>query len=205
MENLFELHADIRGEQGKGASRRLRRAGKVPAILYGAGKEAIPLVFDHNMLFQHLSYEAFYSHILTIHVNGKSEKAVLKALQREPVNPNKVVHLDLQRISSTQKLSISVPLHFIGHDVAPAIKQEGGTVAHLLNDVEITCLAKNLPEYIEVDLTNLGAGETLHLSDLKLPEGVEIPALKLGEDHNQPVVAIHKPKVAKEEESGAAE
>jgi large subunit ribosomal protein L25 len=203
MENLFELHADVRSEQGKGASRRLRRAGKVPAVLYGAGKEAIPLVFNHNRLFQHLGYEAFYSHILTVHVNGKLEKAVLKALQREPSNPNKVIHLDLQRISSTQKLSISVPLRFIGDETAPAIKQEGGTVARLLNDVEITCLAKDLPEYIEIDLTDLGIGETLHLSDLKLPEGVEIPALKLGEDHDQPVAAIHRPRTTKEDESEA--
>ncbi|QBQ56441.1 50S ribosomal protein L25/general stress protein Ctc [Nitrosococcus wardiae] len=202
MENLFELHADVRGEQGKGASRRLRRVGKVPAILYGAGKEPVSLTFDHNLLFQHLGYEAFYSHILTIHANGKTEKAVLKALQRDPANPNKVLHLDLQRVSSTQKLSINVPLHFIGDDVARGVRQEGGIVARLLNDVEISCLAKDLPEYIEVDLTDLGAGEALHLSDLKLPEGVELPALKLGEDYDQPVVTIHKPRVAEEEETG---
>ncbi|BAW81174.1 50S ribosomal protein L25 [Candidatus Nitrosoglobus terrae] len=204
MENLFELHADLRGDRGKGASRRLRRAGKVPAILYGAGEEAVSLVFDHNLLFRHLSHEAFYSHILTIHVNGKNEKVVLKALQRSPINPNKIVHLDLQRVSAVQKLSIKVPLHFIGHDVALAIKQEGGIVAHLLNDVEVSCFAKDLPEYIEVDLTNVKIGETLHLSDLKLPAGVEIPVLKLGEDHNQPVVAIHKPKSAQGDESEAA-
>ncbi|ADE16932.1 ribosomal 5S rRNA E-loop binding protein Ctc/L25/TL5 [Nitrosococcus halophilus Nc 4] len=202
MENLFELHADVRGEQGKGASRRLRRAGKVPAILYGAGKEPVSLTLDHNLLFQHLGYEAFYSHILTIHANGKTEKAVLKALQRDPANPNKVLHLDLQRVSPTQKLSISVHLHFMGDDVARGVRQEGGVVARLLNDVEITCLAKDLPESIEVDLTDLGAGEALHLSDLKLPEGVEIPALKLGEDYDQPVVTIHKPRVAEEEEAG---
>src|SRR5699024_2120325 len=170
MENLFELHADVRSGQGKGASRRLRRAGKVPAILYGAGKGAVPLTFDHNLLFHHLGYGAFYSHILTVHINGKSEKAVLKALQREPANPNKIVHVDLQRVSATEKLSISVPLHFIGDETAPAVKQEGGIVARLLNDVEVTCLAKDLPEHIEIDLTELGIGETLHLSNLKRSE-----------------------------------
>lgn len=203
MENLFDLQADVRGKQGKGASRRLRHAGKVPAILYGAGKEPVSLTFDHNLLFQHLAYEAFYSHILTVHVDGKAEKAVLKALQRDPANPNKVLHLDLQRVSSTQKLTINVPLHFVGDDVARGVRQEGGIVSRQLNDIEVTCLAKNLPEHIEVDLTDLGAGETLHLSDLKLPEGVEIPALKLGEDYDQPVVTITKPRVAEEEEGGA--
>lgn len=203
MENLFELHAEARRDQGKGASRRLRRAGKVPAILYGDDKAPISLTINHNTLFQHLGHEAFYSHILTIHVDGKVEKAVLKDLQREPANPNKVVHLDLLRVSATKKLSISVPLHFLGEEVARGVKQENGTLAHLLNDVEITCFAKDLPEYIEIDLTNLGVGETLHLSDLKLPEGVEIPALKLGEDHNQPIATIYKPRVVEEEEVGA--
>lgn len=203
MENLFELHAEARRDRGKGASRRLRRAGKVPAILYGDDKEPISLTINHNTLFQHLGHEAFYSHILTIHVDGKVEKAVLKDLQREPANPNKVVHLDLQRVSVTKKLSINVPLHFLGEEVARGVKQENGTLAHLLNDVEITCFAKDLPEYIEIDLTNLGVGETLHLSDLKLPEGVEIPALKLGEDHNQPIATIYKPRVVEEEETGA--
>ena len=205
MENLFELHADVRVEQGKGASRRLRRAGKVPAVLYGAAKEPISLLFDHNLLFRHLRHDAFDSHIFSIHANGKAERVVLKALQRDPVNPNKVLHLDLQRVSSTQKLTIRVPLHFIGDEMAPGVKQEGGTVARLLNDVEVSCLAKNLPEYIEVDLADLGVGETVHLSDLKLPGGVEIPALKLGEDYDQPVVTIHKPRAAAEEEDTGAE
>jgi large subunit ribosomal protein L25 len=205
MENLFELHAKIRSEQGKGASRRLRRAGKVPAVLYGAKKEALPLTLDHNVLIQHLGHEAFYSHILTVHIDGKAEKAVIKDLHREPANPNKIMHMDLQRVSSTQKLTMNVPLHFIGEEVARGVKQEGGILAHLLNDVEVTCLAKDLPEYIEIDLTDLGIGETLHLSDLKLPPGVEIPALKLGEDYDQPVATIHKPRVAAEEETGETE
>lgn len=197
LENVFELHAGTRGHQGKGASRRLRRAGKVPAILYGDDKKPFPLAFDHDVLTQHLGYEAFYSHILTIHVDGATEKAVLKALQREPANPNKVVHMDLQRVSETRKLSLNVPLHFLGEEDARGVKEGGGVITHLLNDVEVSCLAKDLPEYIEMDLTDLGVGETLHLSDLKLPEGVEIPALKLGEDHNQPVVTIDKPRGAK--------
>lgn len=199
LENVFELHTEARGEQGKGANRRLRRAGKVPAILYGDDKKPIPLSVDHNVLSQHLSHEAFYSHVLTIHIGGATERVVLKDLQREPANPNKVVHMDLQRVSATKRLSMSVPLHFLGEEVAHGVKQGGGTITHLLNDVEVTCLAKDLPEYIEIDLTDLDAGETLHLSDLKLPEGVEIPTLKLGEDHNQPVVTIYKPRATEEE------
>lgn len=204
MENIFELHAEARSDQGKGASRRLRRAGKVPAILYGDDKQPIPLTINHDVLFQHLSHEAFYSHILSIHIDGKIEKAVLKGLQREPANPNKVIHLDLQRVSAAKKLSMSVPLHFRGEEIARGVKQGRGVITHLLNDVEITCLAKDLPEYIEIDLTDLDIGETLHLSDLNLPEGVEIPTLKLGEDHDQPVVTIYKPRTTEETEAEAA-
>ncbi|CAB1277586.1 50S ribosomal protein L25/general stress protein Ctc [Candidatus Nitrosacidococcus tergens] len=202
MENIFQLSANIRNTQGKGESRRLRRAGKVPAVLYGAEKPSISLVFDHNVLTQHLEHEAFYSHILTIDINGKKENVVLKALQRVPQNPNKLVHIDLLRVSATHKLSMHVPLHFIGHDTAPAVKRDGGIVSHQLNEVEISCYAKDLPEYIQVDITDLEVGKSLHLADLKLPTGVDIPSLKLGEDHNQPVVTIHKQKTVASDSNG---
>ncbi len=203
MASSFELNANIRQDMGKGASRRLRRDNKVPAVLYGGGQEAVSLTLQHNTLVHNLENEAFYSHILTVNVDGKAEKAVLKDLQRHPFKPS-IIHLDLQRVNENEKLRMNVPVHFMGEDVAPGVKA-GGAIQHLANDVEISCLPKDLPEFIEADLSTLNIDETLHLSDLKLPQGVELIALTHGADHDLSVAAIHMPKVAAEPVEAAVE
>jgi len=201
MASSFELNAEIRQDKGKGASRRLRRDNKVPAVLYGGGQDAISLTLQHNTLVHNLENEAFYSHILTVNVDGKAEKAVLKDLQRHPYKPS-LIHVDLLRINENEKLRMHVPVHFIGEDVSVGVKA-GGAISHLANDVEIICLPKDLPEFIEADMTDVGLDETLHLSDLKLPAGVELVALTHGADHDLSVAAIHMPKVVAEVESEA--
>ncbi len=205
MKVSFELDAEVRNDLGKGASRRLRRCGKLPAILYGGGQDPLPLMLDHDAVMHKLEHEAFYSHILTVKVGGQEVKAVLKDLQRHPYKPG-VLHMDLQRISETEKLRMHVPLHFVGEDVAPGVKQQGGLISHLVTEVEITCLPKDLPEYIDVDVSGLKVNESLHLSDLSLPEGVELVELMHGPEHDLPVVSIHMPRGgAVETEEGAAE
>ncbi|MCG6970477.1 MAG: 50S ribosomal protein L25/general stress protein Ctc [Gammaproteobacteria bacterium] len=200
----FDINAQARSDVGKGASRRLRREGKVPAVLYGAGKDAVSLALDHDEIFHHLEHEAFYSHILSVKVDGKAQKAVLKDVQRHPAKP-KIQHVDFQRVSETDTIHMHVPLHFIGEEVAPGVKA-GGLISHLMTGVDINCLAKDLPEYIEVDVSALETGDAIHLSHIKLPKGVEIPALAQGPDHDLPVVSIHAPKggAADEEEAGEA-
>lgn len=193
----FELNAESRNDGGKGASRRLRRAGKVPAVLYGGGESPQMLALDHNPVMHSLENEAFYSHILSVNVDGRSVRAVLKDLQRHPYKPI-IMHLDLQRVSETEKLRMHVPLHFIGEDKAPGVKQSGGVVSRLVSEVEVSCLPRHLPEYIEVDVTNLALNETVHLSGLPLPEGVDLVALLHGND--VPVVSVHIPRVIQEVE-----
>lgn len=201
----FELTAESRTDMGKGASRRLRRESKVPGIMYGGGGEPVALTFIHKDVAKSLESEAFYSHILTIHIDGKAEKAVLKDLHRHPYKPI-IMHMDLQRVNETDKIHMHVPLHFKGEDIAPGVKLRGGIVNHLMNSIDIYCLAKDLPEYIEVDVSPLNVGESLHLSDLTLPSGVEIPGLETGSEHDLPVVAIVLPRAAVEaEEAPAAE
>jgi large subunit ribosomal protein L25 len=196
----FELVAEPRQEQGKGASRRLRHAGKVPAIIYGGGKDPQSITLDHNALLRHLEHEAFYSHLLTVKVGGEESRAVLRDLHRHPSKP-RILHLDLQRVSPMEKIRMRVPLHFTGADIAPGVKQGGGIVSHLMNDLEIVCLGKDLPEYITVDLTETELNETIHLADLKLPQGV---ALGHGADRKRPVASIHLPRVIVEPEVVAA-
>ncbi len=201
MSNEFVVTAEPRSDQGKGASRRLRRAGKVPAILYGAGKEPIPLSVDHNRLLRQLENEAFYSHILTIDIEGRKEQAILKDMQRHPAKPF-IQHLDFMRVSAGEKIRVNVPLHFVGGDVAPGVKIGGGIVTHTVTEVEINCLPKDLPEYIEVDLSGLELGQSLHLSDIKLPKGVELVQLLQGEEHDVAIAAIQATRGSAE--SGAA-
>jgi len=200
----FELEASIRQDLGKGASRRLRHDNKVPAIIYGGNAPPMALVMEHNKVMHSLENEAFYSHILTIKIDGKAEKAVLKDLQRHPYKPA-ILHLDLQRVNADEKLRMNVPLHFIGEDVAPGVKQAGGVISHLINDVEIACLPRDLPEFIEVDVSGLELNETLHLSDLKLTSGVDLVELQHGPEHDQPVVSIHLPRGAKESDADEVE
>jgi large subunit ribosomal protein L25 len=195
MEN-FEINAKVRTDIGKGASRRMRHAGIIPAIIYGAGKDPVSLSLSHNEINNNLSNESFYSHILTVNIDGKSEKAVLKDLQRHPYKPS-ILHLDLQRVSDTEKLSLRVPLHFINEDNCVGVKQDGGKISHQMTDVEISCLPKDLPEFIEVDLANVKAGEIVHLSSLTLPENVELVSLAHGD---LPVASVNLPRGTQEEE-----
>ena len=204
MSNVdFILRAEVRTDLGKGASRRLRHENKVPAIIYGAGKEPMGITLDHDKLAHNLENEAFYSHILTIDVAGKKEKAVLKDLQRHPAKPV-LLHADFLRVSESEKLKMHVPLHFINEDQAPGAKI-GGVVTHNLTEVEVLCLPKDLPEYLEVDLTGVEMEQILHLTDIKLPKGVELVELTHGEGHNQAVAAIHKTRASKDAEEAAGE
>jgi large subunit ribosomal protein L25 len=194
MSEQFELHAETRQTFGKGASRRLRRLeDKVPGIMYGGSEAALPLIFNHKQLLKALENEAFYSHILTVQVDGKPHKAVLKDLQRHPYKP-RIMHLDLLRITGKEKITLTVPLHFKGEDVAPGVKTHKGIVSHQLTSIEVRCLPTDLPEYIEVDLSKLDLDENFHLSDIKLPKGIEIVMLLHGDD--QPVANIHLPREA---------
>lgn len=202
MALTFEIPAQSRSVKGKGASRRLRRlADQVPGIVYGAGQEPQSIVVNHNYLLKALEHEAFYSHILTLSVDGKAEKVVLKDLQRHPFKP-RILHLDLLRVSMNDPITMRVPLHFKGDDVAPGVKEGGGKVAHLLNDVEVRCLPGDLPEYIEVDMSAVQLDQTVHLSDLKLPKGVELTALLHHDD--LPVASIHVPRGGAEGEETTA-
>jgi len=195
MTIAFELEAQVRQDKGKGASRRLRRAEQVPAIIYGAGKETTPLLLDHNKVIVALQHESFYTHILTLKVDNKAEKVILKDVQRHAYKP-RILHMDFLRIKADAKLKMHVPLHFKGAEEAPGVK-EGGLVSHLLSDIEISCLPANLPEFIEVDISNLALDQLLHLSDIQLPKGVEIVALS--HDRDLPIVSIHMPRVEVEE------
>jgi len=199
MSDKFDLIAELREDQGKGASRRLRLQGKVPAIIYGAGRPPRSLSFDQNKVLQQLDNESFYSSILNIKVNDKSQAAILKDLQRHPAK-HMVMHMDFQRIVDDVEIKMNVPLHFIGEDIAPGVKDGGGSVSRLMNDVEVSCLPKNLPEYIEVDISELELDAMLSLTDIKLPNGVEITALVQGPENDQGIVSIHVIKAAPIEE-----
>ena len=192
----FSLDAQSRTLEGKGASRRLRRLeSRVPAVIYGGDAAAQSISIELRQLVKALESEAFYSHVLTINVDGQPQKAVIKALQRHPVK-NTPQHADFLRIDATHKLTMRVPLHFTNQDSCVGVKKDGGEITHYINDVEVSCLPSNLPEFIEVDMAKVALGTTLHLSNLVLPKGVEIPVLALGHDHDQPVANVHAPKVA---------
>lgn len=200
----FELEAEVRQNVGRGASRRLRYADKVPAIVYGADQDAASIILDHNKVVNALANEGFYTRILTLKTNGKSEQVILKAVQRHPAKP-RVLHMDFQRIKANEKLHMHIPLHFHSGDKAPGLK-EGGAISHVISDVEVVCLPADLPEHIDVDLSNMQLNETLHLSNLTLPKGVELAAFKHGiEGHDLPVATLHIPRVIEEEAVPTAE
>ena len=203
MSVTFELQAEPRADQGKGASRRLRRAGKLPAILYGAGQDPQSITLDHNAVKLSLEHEAFYSHILSVQLEGRTEKAILRDVQRHPCKPL-ILHLDLLRVSEDQAIRVHVPLHFVNEDTCVGVKTGGGMVSHQMVEVEVECLPRNLPEFLSVDVANLKVGDSLHLSEIGLPDGVSIVALSHGPDHDLPVVSILKPRgVAVDEEEAA--
>jgi len=199
----FNLSAELRSDKGKGASRRLRRLGKVPGILYGAGEGPVQLSFNHNEVLNSISHEAFYSHILKIQVGKDEHQAIIKDMQRHPAKPV-IMHLDFLRVKDDMEIRVHVPLHFKNEKEAVGVKTQGGVVSHNMIEVEIACLPRYLPEFIEVDVLTLELNHALHLSDLKLPEGVRVVQLAYGEEHNLPVVSIHHPRIEVEEEPAAA-
>jgi large subunit ribosomal protein L25 len=196
MSSYFEFAAESRGRSGTGVARAVRREGKVPAIIYGGEAGPEMLALNHNDLLTKLRHEAVYSHVLDINVAGKTEKAVLKEIQRHP-SRLQILHVDFMRVSATEKLRVHVPLHFTNEEISVGVKK-GGVVMHNLVDIEVSCLPSNLPEYIEVDLKALDVGDTVHLTDIVMPAGVEIVSLTHGADHDLPVVSILASKVDKE-------
>ncbi len=196
MTDLFTLEAEVRTDLGKGASRRLRHADKVPAIIYGEGKDPVSLTFAHKDIFRAQQEEAFYSHVLTINVGGESVECLLKDMQRHPFK-QLVMHLDFLRIDATHAVHINAPVHFINEEVA---EKKGGKIAHQINEIAISCLPADIPEFIEIDVSGLEVGQTLHLSDLTLPKGVTSDELAKGESHDQAVASLNAPKVAKDED-----
>ena len=202
--NSFVVNAEPRSDEGKGASRRLRREGKLPAVIYGGTKAPQSVTLNHNEMLQHVEHEAFFSHILDISLGGKVEKAILKDVQWHAYKPA-IAHMDFQRVDESSVIKVHVPLHFVGEDIAPGVKA-GGIVTHQLTTVEVSCPAGKLPEFIEVDVAALNMGDALHLSELKLPEGVSIVELSHGEEHDLPVAAIVATRggMAEEEEAAAA-
>jgi len=196
----FTLNAEVRDpqQQGKGASRRLRRSGKIPAIIYGGGEDPVSVTLDHDPVMHSLEQEAFYSHILTVDVAGKSQRAILRDLQRHPYKPT-VLHMDLLRVREDTAINVNVPLHFINEDTCPGVKLEGGVISHNMSEIEISCLPKDLPEFIEVDAAELKLNDSLHLSDIKVAEGVTIVELAHGEGHDHVVVSVHVKRAVEEE------
>jgi len=188
----FEITAEKRVDEGKGASRRLRRAGKVPGILYGAGKEPQSIQVGNTDMLLHLEHEAFYSHILTLKLDGATQRVVMRDLQRHPYKAY-LLHIDLLRVDEKQKLTMRIPLHFLNQEICPGVKTEGAVLSHLMSEVQIRCLPKDLPEYIAVDVGGMHVNDTLHLSELKLPAGVEV-----AEDPEHAVVSCHIPRVIEE-------
>ena len=200
MKTSFELDAEFRETQGKGASRRLRHDGKVPAILYGGHSEARALTLSHQKISIMLENERFYSTILNLRVGDQTQAAILKDVQRHPFK-NEIVHIDFQRVEENEKIRISIPLHFKGAAVSPGVKSQGGLVSHMRNDVEVSCLPKDLPEFIEVDISGLSLNESIHLSQLKIPDGVHLVDLA---KEDAAVVAIHSPRAEEPEPTAAA-
>ena len=199
MAKSVDLVAEYREDKGKGASRRLRRAGKVPAIVYGAGRDPRSVTFDRDALMHAMESESFFSSVLNIKVGKNNRQCILKDVQMHPAR-RQVLHLDLQRIVEGEMIKMTVPIHFLNEDIAVGVKQGGGSVSHMMSEVEVTCLPANLPEYLDLDIGELELDETLYLSDIPLPEGVEIP--ELTEDNNPGVASIHiiKEVVIEEEE-----
>jgi large subunit ribosomal protein L25 len=200
MKTSFELVAEFRETQGKGASRRLRHEGKVPAILYGGHADARTLTLNHQKLLIMLDNERFYSTILSLKVGDQTQAAILKDVQRHPFK-NAIVHVDFQRVEESEKIRISIPLHFTGAAVSPGVKSQGGIVSHMRTQTEVSCLPKDLPEFIEVDISGLSLNESIHLSQLKIPAGITL--VDLAKD-DAAVVAIHSPRAEEPEPTAAA-
>ena len=191
MKAAFELAGEPRAQLGRTSARRLRKAGKVPAIMYGGGEAPESLVLDHNTLKHQMAREAFYTSILTLKLGAKAQQVVVKAVERHPARPI-IMHMDFQRVREDVEITLNVPIHFLNEAEAKGVKDQGGVVNHILTDVEVRCLPRFLPEYLEIDVTPLELNQMFHLSDLKLPEGVTLVALAHGDD--QPLVAVNPPR-----------
>ena len=195
----FDLTAESRTDKGKGASRRLRRESQmVPSILYGAGKEPVAISIAHKDLFKACENEAFFSHILDINLEGETQKAILKDLQRHP-SKSLILHADFMRVEMDQVITVEVPLRFVNEDSCVGVKQGGGNISRNMASLEVSCLPGDLPEYIEVDIESVGVGESIHMSELVLPDTLTVPALQQGSDYDQVVISVNAPKRAEED------
>jgi len=195
----FEISADRREAQGTGASRRLRRLGKVPGIVYGGAEDAVNIQLDHKDLLLNLRNEKFHASILTLKLAGAAQQVLLRAVNMHPFKLQ-VQHVDFQRVSKDRKIHMAVPLHFVNAEKSPGVKEQGGIASHVLNELDITCFPDDLPEFIEVDLSNLTVGHSLHVRDLALPKGVE---LALHKSENPVVATVVIPSLVTEEEEAA--
>ena len=206
MSEDFELSCSVREDMGKGASRRLRRLSEsIPAILYGGDKDPASLTIAHKDIAKATESEAFFSQIITLKIGSKKEKAVVKALQRHPAKPF-ILHADFLRVSDKQAITVKVPIHFLNEDKCPGVKIGGGNILKTLNEIEVSCLPKDLPEYIEVDMLEVELGESVHLSDITLPEGVISVALSIGEENDLSVAIVQAPRgIAEDEEATSGE
>jgi large subunit ribosomal protein L25 len=204
MPTTHEITAERRTDHGKGASRRLRRTGKIPAIVYGGQAGAESIQCEHEAVLLSARNDWFVSSILDLVVDGRRQKVLLRDLQKHPVKPQ-LLHLDFLRIDESKPIRVSVSIHFLNQGSSPAAKASGVVISHNQTDVEVSCLPKDLPEYIELDLGNLDLGDILHLSDLKLPPGVEIPELKLGREYDHTVVSAQAVREEAEEEAPVEE
>jgi large subunit ribosomal protein L25 len=203
MAHQFTIAAESRRDAGKGASRRLRREGKIPGIMYGGGDAPAGIAFDANALHRGMAEEAFLSSILNVTLDGQTVQAVVRDYQPHPAR-RAVLHIDLQRVLANEELRMTIPLHFINEALSKGVKLGGGSVSHLMTEVEISCLPKDLPEYIEVDIEPMELNDMLHLRDLKLPEGVRIPGFEPNTDSDLPVVHLHVLHAAEEPAADAA-
>ena len=194
MSEQVNLNATNREVEGKSSSRQLRRSGSVPAVIYGGEKDPIRISILEKDIAKAAEIPGFATQILNINISGEEQNVIVKEIQRHPAT-QRVLHADLQRVNPDTKISISVPVRFLNEDSCMGVKMHGGAISRLINNIDITCLASNLPEYLEVDVGELDVGDSIFLSALNLPEGVEIPSLALGEDRDQAVVSITEAKV----------
>lgn len=198
MMDSYEIEAERRLGKGKAESRRLRREGKIPAVLYGAGAEPIAIQLGSNDMLLSTANEAFYSSVLTLKLDGTPEKVVIKDMQRHAYKP-RILHMDFQRIDEAERLTMRIPIHFINEESCLGVREGGGVISHLLTEIEITCLPKDLPEFLEIDVEHLEVGDSVQLADVTVPDGVIIAALQHGGDGGRPVVSVQVPKMAAED------
>jgi large subunit ribosomal protein L25 len=198
----LSLTATLREDMGKGASRRLRHANKLPAVVYGEGKDPVSITLEQKEVQYQLPDEDFYSQVLSLVIDNKAEDVLLRDIQHHPYK-REVMHMDFIRVNPKHAVHVHIPLHFIGVEASPGVKTENGVISHVIMEVELECLPKNIPHFIEVDLSGMHVGDIIHLSDLKLPEGVAVLALKQGEEHDTAVASMHTRKVSVDEDEGS--